>query len=142
MRNKDIELSLLTRGKSTSTIHGAQHIVADMNSKHVYDMFKQTHWDCIVNWIAFHEHDIERDIALFSGKTEQYIFISSASVYQKPLRDPIITESTPICNPYWEYSQHKIACEELLQRGLDCVFRDRKAQSIEILAASKCLFQR
>lgn len=117
IQHNGIELSLVTRGKSPSTIHGAHAIVADMKSQHVYDVFNETHWDCVVNWIAFHEDEIKRDIALFSGKTEQYIFISSASVYQKPPRDPIITESTPICNPYWEYSQQKIACEELLQKA-------------------------
>jgi nucleoside-diphosphate-sugar epimerase len=71
-------------------------------------------FDVVVNWIAFLPADIERDIALFSGKTRQYIFISSASAYQKPLSRPIITESTPLCNPYWQYSRNKIACEELL----------------------------
>ncbi len=114
---KGIDLSLVTRGKSPSTISGAKEIVADIHGEHLPDALTETHWDCVVNWIAFNEQDIQRDIDVFSGKTAQYIFISSASVYQKPLRDPIITESTPLCNPYWAYAQQKIACEERLQKA-------------------------
>ena len=62
----------------------------------------------------FNLQDIERDISLFQGKTGQYIFISSASVYQSPPSHPIITESTPLHNPFWDYSRNKIQCEERL----------------------------
>jgi nucleoside-diphosphate-sugar epimerase len=71
-------------------------------------------FDVVVNWIAFHPEDVERDIKLFSGKCNQYIFISSASTYQKPPSHPVITESTPLVNPQWQYSRNKIACEERL----------------------------
>ncbi|MDZ7765825.1 MAG: NAD-dependent epimerase/dehydratase family protein [Melioribacteraceae bacterium] len=75
---------------------------------------KDHKWDVVVNWIAFTEKDIIRDFNIFKDKTEQYIFISSASAYQKPLQDPIITETTPLENPFWEYSRNKIACERKL----------------------------
>ncbi|MBT8185200.1 MAG: NAD-dependent epimerase/dehydratase family protein, partial [Eudoraea sp.] len=65
----------------------------------------------------FTPEDIERDIALFNGKTKQYIFISSASCYQTPLSYPVITESTPLCNNLWDYSNDKIKCEHRLQRA-------------------------
>jgi nucleoside-diphosphate-sugar epimerase len=68
----------------------------------------------VVNWIAFTPEDIERDIAMFRGKTKQYIFISSASCYQTPLRYPVITESTPLINDLWDYSNDKIKCEDRL----------------------------
>jgi nucleoside-diphosphate-sugar epimerase len=71
----------------------------------------------VVDWIAFSEEDIERDIALFRGSTKQFIFISSASAYRKPPPQPVITESSPLANPHWEYSRKKIACEELLHRA-------------------------
>jgi nucleoside-diphosphate-sugar epimerase len=74
-------------------------------------------FDVVVDWIAFTPEDIERDIAMFSGHTRQYVFISSASVYHKPPRHYVITESTPTFNPFWEYSQKKIACEERLRRA-------------------------
>jgi nucleoside-diphosphate-sugar epimerase len=71
--------------------------------------------------MAFTPDQMAQDIATFAGKVGQYIFISSASVYEKPARHYIITEETPAVNPYWKYSQDKIACEELLRqaRGLD-----------------------
>jgi nucleoside-diphosphate-sugar epimerase len=71
----------------------------------------------VVNWIAFKEQDVEQDIALFRGRCAQYIFISSASAYQKPVTHPVITEATPLANPHWQYSRDKIACEERLTRA-------------------------
>jgi len=73
-----------------------------------------TNYDAVVDWIAFEPSQVERDIALFRGRTRQYIFISSASAYQKPPSHYLITESTPLANPYWDYSRKKIACEECL----------------------------
>ena len=74
------------------------------------------HFDAVVDYIAFSPHDIERDLRLFRDKTDQFVFISSASAYQKPVKNYLITEETPLENPYWEYSRNKIACEELLMR--------------------------
>ena len=64
-------------------------------------------FDAVVNWIAFTPAHIERDIRLFRGRTRQYVFISSASVYQKPAAHYLITESTPLANPFWQYSRDK-----------------------------------
>jgi len=75
------------------------------------------HFDAVVDYLAFHLYDIERDLRLFRGRTSQFIFISSASAYQKPVRNYLITEETPLDNPYWEYSQNKIACEDRLMRA-------------------------
>ena len=74
-------------------------------------------FDVVVDWIAYTPEDIERDLALFRGRVKQYVFISSASAYQKPPAHYLITESTPLHNPYWEYSRNKIACEERLLRA-------------------------
>ena len=71
-------------------------------------------FDVVVNWFAFTPEQVELDIELFRGRTAQYIFISSASVYQSPAPYQPITESTPLKNPYWDYSRAKIACEERL----------------------------
>lgn len=107
-----IELYLLNRGKSNKRIEGVHEITADIsNSNECSNILKEHNWDVVVNWIAFTTEDIERDLKLFSGKTKQYIFISSATVYQKPPRSPFITESTPLKNPFWQYSRNKIACE-------------------------------
>ena len=74
-------------------------------------------FDVVVDWIAYTPDDIERDLALFRGRVKQYVFISSASAYQKPPAHYLITESTPLHNPYWEYSRNKIACEERLMQA-------------------------
>ncbi len=74
-------------------------------------------FDAVVDWIAFTPQHIETDLALFAGRTAQYIFISSASAYQKPVASLPITESTPLRNPYWDYSRAKIACEERLMQA-------------------------
>ncbi|HLO14984.1 MAG TPA: SDR family oxidoreductase [Anaerolineales bacterium] len=72
------------------------------------------HFDAVVDYLAYTVDDIERDLRLFRQKTDQFVFISSASAYQKPVRNYIITERTPLENPYWDYSRNKIACEDRL----------------------------
>jgi nucleoside-diphosphate-sugar epimerase len=72
------------------------------------------HFDAVVDYMAFTANDIERDLRLFRGRTDQFVFISSASAYQKPVRNYRITEETPLENPYWKYSRNKIACEDRL----------------------------
>lgn len=115
---RGIDLYLLNRGQRGVDIPGAKTLTADINQpEQVAAALADHHFDSVVNWIAFHEHEVERDINLFRGRTNQYIFISSASVYQKPITFPFITESTPAHNPYWKYSQEKIACDERLLRA-------------------------
>ena len=111
-----IELFHLNRGKANANVPGAiQTIHTDIKNKEEVIAALGSHkFDVVVNWIAFTPEDIKRDIEVFQGRTKQYIFISSASVYQKVGGHPVITESTPLYNPYWDYSQDKIACEELL----------------------------
>ena len=74
-------------------------------------------FDSVVDWIAFTPEQIETDLELFRGRTNQFVFISSASVYQKPPSAVPFTESTLAANPYWGYSRDKIACEERLIRA-------------------------
>lgn len=106
------ELYLLNRGRRNVAIKGTRAITGDINDRKTIERLLRDHtWDVVVNWIAFTKADIERDIDLFKGKTAQYIFISSASVYQKPPSHPVVTESTPLANPFWDYSRNKIACE-------------------------------
>jgi nucleoside-diphosphate-sugar epimerase len=120
------ELWLLNRGKRRP-IDGARSLIADLaNLEGVRAALKDHTWDVVVQWIAFAPAEVRRDLELFRGKTHQYIFISSASVYQKPLSHYLITESTPRANPHWEYSRLKIACEQELEAahqasGFPCV---------------------
>jgi nucleoside-diphosphate-sugar epimerase len=111
-----IELTILTRGEREHGIDGAATIqcsIADEPAAHA--ALQGRHFDSVVDWIAFTPQDIERDLRLFRGRTGQFVFISSASCYQKPVQHYLITESTPLENPYWEYSRQKIACEKRLQ---------------------------
>ena len=113
-----IDLYLLNRGQRKVEIDGAKSIVADVNDpEQVKKALEGLSWDVVVNWIAFTPIEVQRDIDLFRGKTNQYIFISSASCYQKPVSHPVITESMPLHNPFWQYSRDKIACEDLLNKA-------------------------
>jgi nucleoside-diphosphate-sugar epimerase len=118
------ELHLINRGRSSKypLPKGVKVISHDVHSGQAPDVLRGARYDVVVDWIAFTTADVERDMAWFSGgpdaaTTGQYIFISSASAYQKPPSHPVITESTPLANPYWEYSRNKIACEETLMRA-------------------------
>ena len=116
--NPDWELYLLNRGTRAQELPGGvKTITADINNEQqVAEAIKDIHFDCVCDFIAFVPGQLERDYRLFAGKTKQFMFISSASAYQKPLSDYKITESTPLANPYWEYSRNKIACEEYLMK--------------------------
>lgn len=107
-----INLSLLHRSASHPALQGVQHLTADINdAAAVRAVLQDRQFDVVVDWIAYAPQDVERDITLFRGQVKQYIFISSASAYQKPPATYLITESTPLYNPYWTYSRDKIACE-------------------------------
>jgi nucleoside-diphosphate-sugar epimerase len=110
-----IDLYLINRGNKKGLINGCNEIIADISNFTETDFALRSHdWDVVVNWIAFTKDDIENDLKLFEGKTKQYIFISSASAYEKPPTSPFITESTPLKNFFWQYSRDKIKCEETL----------------------------
>ena len=114
---RGIDLFLLNRGQRAAAPAGARQVKADItDEKAVRAAIAGQSFDVVVDWIAFTAPQVERDIALFAGHTGQYIFISSASAYQKPPSHWYITESTPLSNPYWQYSRDKIACEERLIR--------------------------
>lgn len=112
------ELFLLNRSVSTKlpVPQGATVLQADVHTEEarLAQLLASHHFDAVVDYIAFTVDDIERDLRFFRGKTDQFVFISSASAYQKPVRNYIITERTPLENPYWEYSRNKIACEDRL----------------------------
>lgn len=110
-----INLTLLNRGRSARAVpEGVKILNGDINDPAIGELLADHTWDAVVDWIAFTPEQIERDIELFRGRTGQYVFISSASVYQTPPSSLPVTESTMLDNPYWAYSRNKIACEERL----------------------------
>lgn len=116
---RGLDLYLLNRGQSfRPTPAGATVLHGDIrNPESARAALGDLQFDAVVNWIAFTPEHIETDLALFNGRTRQYIFISSASAYQTPPVQLPITESTPLHNPYWAYSRAKIACEERLMQA-------------------------
>jgi len=116
---RGIDLTLLTRGRHAAGFPaGVKTLTADIDdAAAAARALNGTLFDVVVDWIAFTAEHIERDLELFRGRTRQYIFISSASAYQKPATHYLITESTPLANPYWDYSRNKIACEERLMKA-------------------------
>jgi nucleoside-diphosphate-sugar epimerase len=116
---RGIDLTLLTRGQHASDLpEGVHTLTADIDDPLAVALaLGNAEFDAVVDWIAFTPAHVERDLELFRGRTRQYIFISSASAYQKPPGHYLITESTPLGNPYWQYSRDKIACEEFLVKA-------------------------
>jgi len=116
---RGLDLYLLNRGQSQRPAPPeAKVLAADIRQpESVLMALGDLYFDCVVDWVAFTPEHIQIDLELFRGRTDQYIFISSASAYHKPLRFLPITESTPLHNPWWEYSRNKAACEALLMEA-------------------------
>lgn len=115
------ELFLLNRGLAQKypLPRGAVLLKGDFrdDSQDIAGLIAGLHFDAVVDFIAFSAEDIERDLALFRERTDQFVFISSASAYQKPPAHFRITEETPLENPYWDYSRGKIAAEHRLMQS-------------------------
>ncbi|MBU4215578.1 MAG: SDR family oxidoreductase [Actinobacteria bacterium] len=120
---RGIDLTLLTRGTGRRPVpDGVEQLVADIRDPAaVRAALGGREFDVVVDWVAFTAADVRRDVELFEGRTGQYVLISSASAYQTPPARLPITESTPLRNPYWQYSRDKIACEDVLVAA----YRDR-----------------
>lgn len=118
---KGWDLTLLNRGSTqVQGLEEAHLIRADIaNESEIRSLLAGQQWDVVADFIAFTPEQVQRDIRLFTGKTAQYFFISSASAYQKPLSSPWITEGTALHNPFWEYSRNKAACERVLRDAYD-----------------------
>jgi nucleoside-diphosphate-sugar epimerase len=115
---RGFDVHLLNRGRRPVSIAGVKLITTDwQNEAATTEALAGYTWDAVVNFIAFKPEDIERDLRVFRGRTAQYVFISSASCYQRPVRHYLVTEGTPLANPLWQYSRDKIACEDRLMRA-------------------------
>ena len=112
------DLFLLNRGQRNEMLPaGARCLIADVNDEaKVAGLINDLDFDCVTDFIAYVPEHLQRDYRLFKDKTKQFIFISSTSVYQKPLSDYRVSEGTPLANPLWQYSRDKIACEDYLMK--------------------------
>jgi nucleoside-diphosphate-sugar epimerase len=114
------DLAMLNRGRSTARAipAGARVLTADVRDRAgVRQVLGDLEFDVVVNFLAFTADQVQADLDLFGGRVGQYVFISSASAYQTPPARLPVLESTPLRNPYWQYSRDKIACEDLLVRA-------------------------
>ncbi|MBQ3630282.1 MAG: SDR family oxidoreductase [Prevotella sp.] len=113
------DLWLLNRGNRKNEVPASvKQVIADINDQaEVLRLLGNKQFDAVCEFIGFVPSQVERDINLFSGRTRQYVYISSASAYHKPAASHIITEGTSLANPYWQYSREKIACEERLMKA-------------------------
>jgi len=120
---RGLELTLLNRGTGRRGVpDGVEQVVADIREPgSVREALGTREFDAVVDWVAFTPDHVRTDLELFEGRTGQYVFISSASAYQTPASRLPIRESTPLRNPFWQYSRDKIACEDLLVEA----YRDR-----------------
>ena len=109
-------LTILNRGRSTRPVpEGVETLSADVrDASAVREVLAGREFDAVADFITYTPDQAKASLDLFTGRTGQYVFISSASAYQKPPTQLPIRESTPLKNPFWQYSQDKISCEELL----------------------------
>lgn len=119
--SRNMDVFVLNRGNHPSRMQeGVRHIKADINdTKTVGDLLENHYFNTVIEFVGFVEKDVLRDVEMFREKTDQYIFISSASAYQKPVKIYPMTEETPLSNPFWSYSQNKIKCEMFLKEVKD-----------------------
>ena len=116
------ELFILNRSVSTKypVPKGATLLQGDVHTdgSHLSKLLAGHRFDAVVDFIAFTVEDVERDINVFRGKADQFVFISSASAYQKPPKNYLITEETPLENPFWQYSPRQNCLRRTIDEGL------------------------
>jgi len=114
-----IELVHFNRGlRRVELPPGVRTIHGDSNDRRAMaQALAAEDFDVVVNWIVFDQAQAAADVEMFAGKVKQYVFISTATVYQKPPQHYIVTEATPLANPFWEYAQKKIATEQFLMQA-------------------------
>jgi nucleoside-diphosphate-sugar epimerase len=120
---RGLDVTVLNRGSAPSggahpLPEDVTHVRADVRDPaSVRAALGDREFDSVVDWVAFTPEHVRTSVDLFAGRTGQYVFISSASAYQTPPERLPVTESTPLHNPFWQYSRDKIACEDLLVRA-------------------------
>ena len=112
------EVTVFNRGKRLEALPpDVEQVIGDLRDDSSYKPLARREFDIVCQFLAYDTSIVQRDIELFSGHCGQYIFVSTASAYQKPCRSHVITESTPLGNPYWAYSRSKADCESVLNEA-------------------------
>jgi nucleoside-diphosphate-sugar epimerase len=113
------EVTVLTRGRRDLPERVASVVGDRDDAALLHRIARDTRYDAVVDFLAYRPDQVETAIDALAGRVGQYVFISSASAYQKPVARYLITEETPLANPFWEYARQKIACEERLRAARD-----------------------
>jgi len=109
------EVAVFNRGRSGEPLPGnVRQVTGELADDDAYAALGQQHFDVVCQFLAYEVETVRRDVAVFGGRCGQYVFISSASAYQKPPRAVVVTEGTPLVNPYWAYSRAKAEMERYL----------------------------
>jgi len=113
------DVTVLNRGRTASRLRGPVHIaVGDRDDgAALRGIAGATRFDAVVDFLAYRPEQVDQAIEAFTGRIGQYVFISSTSAYEKPVEHYLVTEATPLRNPFWEYARQKIACEERVLRA-------------------------
>jgi nucleoside-diphosphate-sugar epimerase len=121
---RGLDLTVITRGDSGGrpVPQGVRHLRGDVRDPEALrSLLGGQEFDAVVNWVGFKPDHLAGDVDLFLGRTGQYVFISTASVFSRPAPQLPITESSPRRNDAWPYPKEKLECEESLERA----YRDR-----------------
>jgi nucleoside-diphosphate-sugar epimerase len=109
------EVTVFNRGLRNEVVPaGVEHVSGDLRDDQIYSQLPAGNFDVVCQFLAYDTDTVQRDVDLFSGRCTQYVFISTASAYQKPHPGGLVTEDVPLVNPFWAYSRSKAACEALL----------------------------
>ncbi len=120
---KGFDVTVLNRGRSAERLPlSVKHIDCDFSDDESYRAAVKRGFDVVCQFLVYHPEQLQRDIDIFRNKVGQYVFISTASAYTKPVTRFPIVETTPLVNPFWEYSRRKAACEQLLQAEMALPF--------------------
>jgi nucleoside-diphosphate-sugar epimerase len=113
------DVTVLNRGRTPSRVAGgARALVGERDDPAALRRAAESaRFDAVVDFLAYRPEQVEAAVEAFAGRVGQYVFVSTAAVYRKPVAHHVITESTPTGNPFWEYARLKIACEERLARA-------------------------
>src|SRR6266581_2107415 len=127
------DVTILNRGRTASRLRGRVHAVTGERDDggRLRSIAEETRFDAIVDFLCYRPEQVEAAIDAFVGRTSQYVFVGTAAAYEKPVVNYVVTEETPLRNPFWEYARQKIACEERLARA-----RQEKAFPVTVVRPS------
>lgn len=113
------DLTIVTRSEPRRAVAaGVTQIRGDVrDAAWLRELVRGERYDAVVNWVGYAPADVADHPEVFSGVTGQYVFISTCSVFGRPVPQLPITESSPRRQPVFGYARDKIECELLLERA-------------------------